>query len=503
MPETRARRIVIAGGGTAGWIAAAMLARFVERTFEIILVESEEIGTVGVGEATIPQIVLLNSMLGFGEREFLRATKGSYKLGIEFVGWGAPDDSYMHSFGFVGRSIGLSPFSLLWNRLRVEGRAKPYGTYGFNEVAGRMGRMKLGAIGGPSIPNLIHAYHFDAGLYARLLRGYAERNGVTRIEGRIKSVTRDGESGDIAALEMESGDIVAGDFFIDCTGFRSLLLGQELGVPFVDWTHWLRCDRALAVPCARSDTFRPYTQAIAHSAGWQWRIPLQHRTGNGLVYSSKHLSDDEARARLLGNLDGEPLDEPRPIRFTTGRREKFWEKNCLAIGLAAGFMEPLESTSIHLIQSAMTRLITFFLPSDPVAPALRDNFNAQSAREWERIRDFLILHYVANGRVGEAFWDDIRTMDLPPTLTNKIDLFRNGGRVLREDDELFTEEAWSQVMIGQGVFPERWHPLADIAEDAELAGFLDSLELAYRNNARGLPTHAQFVQEVIGEETHA
>ncbi len=503
MPDTRARRIVIAGGGTAGWIAAAMLARFTEHTFDITLVESEEIGTVGVGEATIPQIVLLNSMLGFNEREFLRATKGSYKLGIEFVGWGTPNDSYMHSFGFVGRSIGLSPFALLWRRLQAKGRAKPYGTYGFNEVAGRMGRMKLGAIGGPSIPNLVHAYHFDAGLYAQLLRGYAERNGVTRIEGRIRSVTRDADNGDIAALEMEDGRTVAGDFFIDCTGFRSLLLGQELGVPFIDWTHWLRCDRALAVPCARSEAFRPYTQAIAHSAGWQWRIPLQHRTGNGLVYSSKHLSDDEARARLLGNLDGEALDEPRPIRFTTGRRAKFWEKNCLAIGLAAGFMEPLESTSIHLIQAAMTRLITYFLPSDPVASALRDNFNAQSVKEWERIRDFLILHYVANGRVGEPFWDEIRRMELPPTLTNKIDLFRNGGRVLREDDELFTEEAWSQVMIGQGVLPERWHPLADIADDAELAGFLESLELAYRNNARGLPTHAQFVEEVTGETIHA
>ena len=503
MTERSVRRIVIAGGGTAGWIAAAMLARFCEGQFDLVLVESDEIGTVGVGEATIPQIVLLNSMLGFSESEFLRETCGSYKLGIEFLGWGAPADSYMHSFGFVGRSIGLSPFALLWRRLELANRAKPYGTYGFNEVAARLGRMKLGKIGGPSIPNLMHAYHFDAGLYARLLRRYAERQGVTRIEGRIQGVERDGFDGDLTALVMVGNQRIEGDFFIDCTGFRSVLLGQALDVPLIDWSHWLRCDRALAVPCARSDAFRPFTQAIAHSAGWQWRIPLQHRTGNGLVYSSHHLSDDEAAQRLLSSLDGEALDDPRLLRFTTGRRDRFWERNCLAIGLAAGFMEPLESTSIHLIQSAITRLITFFLPSFPIAPAVRDNFNAQSVKEWERIRDFLILHYAANGRVGEPFWDDIRSMPIPDTLAGKIELFRTGGRVTREDDELFTEEAWSQVMMGQGILPQHWSPLADIASDDELADFMESLELAFLNNARQLPTHAQFVRQVSGQARDA
>ena len=499
MTQLRISEIVIAGGGTAGWMAAAMLARFLERGFRIRLVESDDIGTVGVGEATIPQIALLNAILGFEEPRFLAATKASYKLGIEFDGWREPGHRYMHAFGSVGRSLGLSPFATLWRRLDAKGLAEPFGRYSFNEVAARAGRMALGAGKGKAVPNLFHAYHFDAGLYARLLRSYAEAEGVERIEGKILKVERHGENGDIAALHLDGERRVPGQFFIDCTGFRGLLIGGALGSAYVDWSHWLPCNRALAVPCARSDAFRPYTQALARKAGWQWRIPLQHRTGNGHVYCSDFISDDEAARILLANLDGEALDEPRQLSFTTGRRERFWVGNCVAVGLAAGFMEPLESTSIQLIQAALTRLITYFLPAGPIDPTLSSQFNRLSVKEWERIRDFLVLHYVSNGRVGEPFWDHCRIMSIPDTLADKVALFRAGGRVVREDDELFTEEAWSQVMIGQGILPESWHPLADMAEDDELAAFARSIADSYRKAAEALPTHAEYVAAVVAQ----
>ena len=392
MSQTSPLEIVIAGGGSAGWIAAATFARFLGDHASITLVESDEIGTVGVGEATIPQIHNLIIGLGIDQAEFLRATNATFKLGIEFAGWMGESTSYIHSFGYTGRGVGLIPFRQLWLRGRALGVARDFGEYNFNIAAARLGRMSNNA-GTNTIPELSYAYHFDASLFARMLRGYAEERGVRRIEGMIQAVERDGETGDISALELNGERRLRGDLFIDCTGFRSLLLGKTLDVPYLDWSEWLPCDSALAVACESSEAFRPYTQALSRTAGWQWRIPLQHRTGNGHVYCSKFMSDDEAASILLSNLDGAPLADPRPIKFTSGRREIFWSHNCVGLGLAAGFMEPLESTSIHLVQSAIGRLLNV-LPGDLARTAsARDYFNRLSAIEWARVRDFIALHY--------------------------------------------------------------------------------------------------------------
>lgn len=492
MGETPISRIVIAGGGSAGWMTAAALGRFLDSRYQLTLVESEAIGTVGVGEATIPQINLFNAGLGIEERQFVAATQATYKLGIEFEGWTRPDHRYMHAFGPVGRGLGLVPFHHLWLKARAASIAEEYGAYSLNETAARAGRLTRRAQAGGTLPDLVHAYHFDAGLYAAFLRRFAEANGVRRVEGRIVSVERNGESGDIAALLLDGERRVEGQLFIDCTGFRSLLVGETLASPFIDWSHWLPCNRALAVPCERSPAFRPYTQSIAREAGWQWRIPLQHRTGNGHVYCSEFLSDDEAAAILLANLDGQPLDEPRPLRFTTGRRAEPWRGNCVALGLAAGFMEPLESTSIHLVQAGIARLLTY-LPRTAIDPAMRAEFNRLSAFEWERIRDFIILHYKANGRPG-PFWRRCREMAVPDSLAEKLEPWRAGARIHREHEELFTEEGWAQVLIGQDVRPAEWHPLADQVEGEELGGYLKTLRAAYVQKVAAMPTHAEVVR---------
>lgn len=497
MSEAARLEFVIAGGGTAGWIAAATLARFLGDCASITLVESDEIGTVGVGEATIPQIHNLLVGLGIDQAEFLRATNASFKLGIEFAGWLRRGESYIHSFGTVGRGVGLIPFRQLWLRGLALGVSGDYGDYSYNVAAARRDRFALGAAGGA--PELAYAYHLDATLFARMLRGYAQERGVRRIEGRIQSVERDGQSGEIAALKLAGGQRVAGSFFIDCTGFRSLLLGEALDTPFVDWSQWLPCDTALALPSESGSRFRPYTQSIAHPAGWQWRIPLQHRTGNGHVFCSAFMSVDEAGAILLGNVEGKPLADPRPIRFTTGHRREYWSHNCVALGLAAGFMEPLESTSIHLVQSGMARLLTLLPRNGADLSAARDLFNRQSAIEWERIRDFLILHYVANERAGEPFWDHCRSMELPASLSEKFALFRANGLFVREDEELFLDDSWAQVMLGQGVMPQGWSPLADNVPGEDIGPFLASLAKAHRTRAEALPRHDQFVARLAGQ----
>lgn len=498
MSEVSQRRIVIAGGGTAGWMAAAALSRFLGSDTRITLVESEAIGTVGVGEATIPQIHLFVGGLGLHEADIVRETRATYKLGIEFDGWLGPGHRYMHAFGLVGRAIGIIPFRQLWHRARAEGKAEEFGHYYFNEVAARKGRMAIPEGEQNSAFGLVHAYHFDASLFAAYLRRYAEERGVTRIEGRIEDVQRDGETGDIIALALQGDRRVEGSFFIDCTGFRSLLLGQTLGVGFRDWSSFLPCDRALAVPSARSEAFRPYTQSLARKAGWQWRIPLQHRTGNGHVYCSRFMSDDEAASILLGNLESEPLDDPRPLRFTAGQREKVWSHNCVALGLAAGFMEPLESTSIHLIQSSIARLLTF-LPGESPSPTARDKFNRLTTTEWEQIRDFLILHYKANGRTGEPFWDECRAMNIPDTLAEKIALFEEAAIIVRDDNELFTEEGWGQVMIGQGLTPRSFSPVTYAIPGDELGRYLATLASSYRRAAEVLPSHATFVDSMLAK----
>ncbi len=491
-----AMRIVIVGGGTAGWMSAAALARFAPPGYQITLIESEAIGTVGVGEATIPPIRRFNDALEIDESEFLRATKGSFKLAIQFAGWHKPAESYFHNFGEVGQQLGLLPFRHYWARGQALGLAKPMAHYSANELAARTGRMSTTA-SGPGIPEVPYAYHFDAGLYAAFLRNYAEARGVVRIEGLLKGATRDAD-GDIAAVVTDDGQSIAGNFFVDCSGFRGLLIEQELKTGYEDWSHWLPCDRAVAVPCAASGNFTPYTRSTAHRAGWQWRIPLQHRIGNGHVYCSDYMSEDEATAILLAGLDGEPLAAPKPLQFTTGRRKQFWVRNVLAVGLSSGFMEPLESTSIHLIQSAITRLLTV-LPGCKVEPKVVEGFNRRATEEFEGIRDFLVLHYCANARVGEPFWDRMRQLELPATLAQRIAEFEAACLVQPRMDELFTESSWLQVMVGQGLLPRSWNPIANRYPDHELVGFLGAVEQAAIETVRPMPMHMDFLAQLCGQ----
>lgn len=489
--QPQAIRIAIAGGGTAGWMVAATFARFLEAGFEITLIESDDIGTIGVGEATIPQIRLFNDALGLDEDAFLRATQGTYKLGIEFVDWLKPGHRYMHAFGDIGRDVGLLPFHQYWLRAKELGTAADLAAYSLNNQAALADRMQRGpARTARLLPDMPYAFHFDAGLYARHLRRYSETRGVDRIEGRIVQVEQN-ENGDIARLMLEDGTAIGADFYIDCTGFRGLLIEQTLKTGYDDWTHWLPCDRAIAAPSERSAAFTPYTRSTAKAAGWQWRIPLQHRTGNGIVYSSAHMSEDEATASLLAGLDGPPLAEPRSIPFSTGKRRKMWNRNVIAIGLAGGFMEPLESTSIHLIQSAISRLMKL-LPGRVIAEADRTEFNRQSDFEYERIRDFIILHYKANERDG-PFWQACRNMDIPDTLAAKFDLWRANGHITREHEELFTEVGWLQVFAGQGVMPRGHHPLADAIPAADLAEFMDTIDKLNAREVAQMPSHADFI----------
>ncbi|URW77117.1 tryptophan 7-halogenase [Sphingomonas donggukensis] len=473
-------------------MTAAALGHFLGQGFRIRLVESEEIGIVGVGEATIPQIRLFNQALGIDEDAFVRATQATFKLGIEFLDWLRPDSRYMHAFGNIGRDSGLLAFHHSWLRGRREGVAADLGAYSLNNQAALAGRMQRGpARTAQVLPDMPYAFHFDAGLYAAFLRRFAEGKGVERIEGKIGEVVRDGETGDVAALVLDGDRRVEGDVFIDCTGFRGLLIEGALKAGYEDWTHWLPCDRAMAVPSARAADLTPYTRATAHDAGWQWRIPLQHRTGNGIVYSSAHLSDDEAAARLLANLDTAPLAEPRPLRFTTGKRRELWKANVIAVGLASGFMEPLESTSIHMIQSAIERILKL-LPGRCIRQADRDEYNRQADFEYARIRDFLILHYVANDREA-PFWRERRATELPDTLRAKLELWRGSGHIVREHEELFTEVGWLQVLVGQGIMPEGNHPLADTPPRAQIAEYLDILAQLNMREVAQMPTHADFI----------
>ncbi|MDE2597932.1 MAG: tryptophan 7-halogenase [Sphingomonadales bacterium] len=501
MEQVPLRRIVIAGGGTSGWMTAAALGRFLERGWQVTLVESDAIGTIGVGEATIPMVRNFNQALGIDEGEFLAATHGTCKLGIAFEGWGGFGERYLHAFGMVGRSLGLVPFHHYWLRARAEGKAGPLGDYTLNHVAADANRFaRIERPAGSALPPVPYAYHFDAALYAAFLRRFAERHGVVRHEGRIAEVVKQPGSQDIAALRLDDGRLIEGDLFIDCTGFRALLIEGAMGTGYIDWNQWLPCDRAIAVPCARTEPLVPYTRSIAQPAGWRWRIPLQHRTGNGHVFASSRMSEDQATALLLAGLDGEALDDPRTIAFKAGRREQFWTGNVVAIGLASGFIEPLESTAIHLVQTAINRLLEF-LPNGPVKQADRDSYNRLATFEIERIRDFVILHYAANGRVGEPFWDAARSMELPPLLAQRMALFRASGRVAREHDELFDVPGWVQVMIGQGVIPQGWHPLADQLSSEELAMFLDTVRQSCEMDVSRWPSHADFIAQHRAPET--
>ena len=499
-PNTgRVTEIVIVGGGTAGWMTAAALSKVLTPEYTIKLIESEEIGTVGVGEGTIPMIKLYNQGLELDEADFVRRTKGSFKLGIHFVDWARKGESYIHGFGRIGQDLGVVPFYHYWLKMRQAGKAAPLDDYSINTVAAREMKFMPAVRDRPNSPlaDIAYAYHFDAGLYARYLREYAEARGVKRIEGKVTGFALDGESGFVESVTMENGDVVGGQLFVDCSGFRGLLIEQALQTGYEDWTHWLPCDRAIAVPCASAkDGITPYTRSTAHAAGWQWRIPLQHRIGNGHVFCSKFMSEDEATSILLGNLDGEQLAEPRTLRFVTGKRNKTWHRNVVAIGLSSGFMEPLESTSIHLIQSAIARLTAFF-PHAGFEQADIDEFNAHTDFETVKIRDFLILHYHATQRDDSPFWDYCRNMDIPDSLRRKMDLFRSNGRVFREHTEMFAEPSWVQVMHGQYVRPQGYHALADLKSEEAVAEFIDHVRGVIGNCVAQMPTHDAFIARLV------
>ena len=495
------RKIVIAGGGTAGWMAAALLAKLAPN-LQVRLIESEEIGTVGVGEATIPAIKTYNRLAGVDETAFMKATNATFKLGIEFAGWSEGEHaSYMHGFGKIGQDLGWLRMHQYWLKMRGTGQVSDvFADYSINTAAAYDNRFMRARndMGASPLREIAYAYHFDAGLYARFLRGLAEQRGVVRTEGKIVDVRLRAGDGFVESLTMQSGEIVDGELFLDCSGFRALLIGQALGVGYDDWTHWLPCDRAVAVPCGFSDIEKqmtPYTRSTARRAGWQWRIPLQNRIGNGHVYCSAFTSDDEATGVLMDNLDGEPLAEPRLLRFTTGKRKEGWRKNVVAAGLSSGFLEPLESTSIQLIQTAVLRLVAL-MPDTGFAPATLKEYNTQFDFEMERVRDFIIAHYHLTPR-QEPLWQQCRAMVLPDTLVEKLDVFAAAGRVFKVKDELFAEESWIQVLIGQGLIPQAYDPFVDLESEARITRYLNDIRGVIAKCVTMMPSHAGFIAEHV------
>ena len=489
--------IVIVGGGTAGWMTAAAAARFLAGGGRRIrLVESEAIGTVGVGEGTIPPMLDFNQMIGLPEPVFLRETKGSFKLGIEFVGWGEEGETYFHPFGHFGHTLDGVAFHQFWLKHRERDGVGPLTDYSMSAKAAYAARFAHPAADPRSpLHGLAYAYHLDAGLYAKLLRTFAEARGVERIEGRIVDVERDAGSGRVAAIRLEDGGRVEGELFIDCSGFRSLLLGKTLGVEFEDWSRWLPCDRAIAVPCARTEPLLPYTRATAHAAGWQWRIPLQHRTGNGHVYSSAHISDEEAEHVLVEHLEAETVGPFNRLSFKAGRYRRSWEANVVAIGLSAGFLEPLESTSIYLIQYGIQKLFALF-PDRSFSALEREEYNRSVGETYEWVRDFIILHYQATRR-PEPFWQEVRAEPMPDTLRRKIDMFADKGRIFRHKDELFEVPSWLAVMYGQGIAPKGHDPLADSIPEAQIVPAMIQLREGYARAASAMPEHDAFIARAV------
>ena len=488
------KRVVIAGGGTAGWMSAAALAKMVAPAgVEITLVESEAIGTVGVGEATIPPIIKFNAQLGIDEHEFVRATQATYKLGIEFNDWGGLGESYFHPFGRYGFDLEGVDFHQHFNRLKTLGEDHGLSDYSLNTLAAYAGKfIQPKPEHGQIITQLGYAFHFDASLYAAFLRRYAEARGVSRIEGRIEAIDQDSESGTITGLRLDGERLIEGDLFVDCTGFRGLLINGACGSRFTDWSHWLVCNRAVAAACEKAGDLLPYTRSTAREAGWQWRIPLQHRTGNGLVYCDAYMSAEEAEASLLANLDGELLSSPNHLRFQTGHREQFWSHNCIAIGLSSGFLEPLESTSIHLIQMGIAKLIALF-PQSRNAVVERAEYNRLMRDDFTHVRDFLILHYKATRRDDGEMWNYVREMEVPDSLRQKIELLREAGRFFKYDAELFDVTSWLAVAEGQGWGPKGYNTIANVLSEANLKQSMSNIRAAYAKAIAAMPTHQAYI----------
>lgn len=493
--QAKPTRILIVGGGTAGWMAAASFGKTIAGPhYEVSLIESEEIGTVGVGEATIPPIQDFNRTLQIDETEFIRATQASFKLGIEFVDWTRLGHQYIHPFGQYGVPMQGIHFHHFWLRHRAAGGTLSHDVFNSSTMAARAGKFARPMPNEQSpLPPLGYAYHFDASLYARYLRKYAEKLGVTRHEGKIVHVQQRGTDGFIESIKLADGRVLEADFFVDCSGFRGLLIEQTLKSGYNDWSEYLPCDRAMAVPCDRVAQTTPYTRSTAREAGWQWRIPLQHRTGNGYVYCSQFMSDDEAASLLLGRLDGAPRAAPRPLRFVAGQRKQSWIKNCVALGLASGFLEPLESTSIHLVQTAIAKML-FFFPGKDFDQTAIDRYNALARTEYEEVRDFLVLHYKATERNDTPFWRHCQNIRMPDSLKAKWEMYASHGHLSTPPGELFREPSWFAVYTGQNVIPKHYHPFADIPPDAELASRFQLIADAVRARVDSFPMHDEYIR---------
>ena len=488
------QRVVILGGGTAGWMAAACLAKVYGDALSVTLVESAEIGTVGVGEATIPMINLFNTILGVDEADLIRETEATFKLGIEFVDWTEIGSRYLHPFGHYGVNMEGIGFYHYWLRLASHEGAKDYGQFNMETLAIRQDRCGPSATDVAQI-KLNKAFHFDASLYAAFLRRYSEARGVLRIEGRVRDVQVDAADGDVVSLSLDDGRVVEGDLFIDCSGFAALLIGKTLGVDFQDWSRWLPCNRAVAVPCESAGPPIPYTRAIAREAGWQWRIPLQHRIGNGYVFCDAFLSEDAASDALQARLDGQALASPRLLKFATGHRVRMWEKNVVSLGLASGFLEPLESTSIYLVQSALARLMAFF-PHSGVNPHVRAKFNNDMNAEYESVRDFLIAHYKLTKRDDTPFWNACRSMDIPESLKGRLEVFETEGLLLEFPHDLFKDTSWFSVLVGQGLYPKAYHPLADAMPRDDFLKRMTQLRRMIAQRAGALPKHDDYINRL-------
>jgi tryptophan halogenase len=482
------RKIVIAGGGTSGWLAAAAISKVLGKNLDITLIESPEIGRIGVGEATIPTLKVFHQLLGINERELMAHVQGTFKLGIEFSNWANKGDKYFHSFGLTGKDCWACQFQHFWLAGKKYGIEVPFGDYCPESKAARLEKCSAGNDG------VNYAYHLDATLYADFLKNFSIKYGAKHVEGHIEKVIVSPENGFIKSLLLKDGQEIEGDLFLDCTGFRAMLIDGALNTPWVPYGHYLPCDSAIALQTELVRAPRPYTQSIAHDFGWQWRIPLQHRAGNGMVYSSRHVSDDEAMATLMKNLEGRPVTEPRVIKYKTGRRMKAWNKNCIAVGLTASFIEPLESTSIHLAMSAIYRLMRYF-PQNEIVMSNVDEFNKQSAEETDRARNFVILHYHATQRDDTEFWRYCKNMEIPEALARRVQLFKDTGAIALEEKELFLNDSWVQVMMGQGIMPTAYHPITDMMDEKELKGFLAFLKDDVDKKVKAMPTHQELIHQ--------